>query len=73
MGMMSQMMLPAMLGGGPQAQGLAEAVGQFLENPGELEIAVESIDPAGIPIMELGTMSAPAALMERIEIDAQAR
>ncbi|KPQ10050.1 MAG: hypothetical protein HLUCCO17_12295 [Saliniramus fredricksonii] len=73
MGMMSQMMLPAMLGGGPQAQGLAEAVGQFLENPGELEIAVESIDPAGIPIMELGTMSTPAALMERIEIDAQAR
>ena len=73
LGMMSQMMLPAILGGGPQAQSLAQAVGRFLENPGELEIAVESIDPAGIPLMELGTMSAPAALMERIEIDAQAR
>lgn len=73
MGMMSQMMLPAILGGGPNAQNLAEAVGRFLENPGELEIAVESIDPAGIPVMELGTMSNPAALMERIEIDAQAR
>ncbi|MCC5976714.1 MAG: hypothetical protein JJU21_01505 [Salinarimonas sp.] len=73
LGMMSQMMLPAILGGGPQAQGLAEAVGRFLENPGELEIAVEAIDPAGIPLMELGTMSAPADLMQRIEIDAQAR
>ncbi len=73
LGMMSQMMLPAMLGGGPQAQNLAEAVGSFLENPGELEIAIEAIDPAGIPLMELGTIDAPAALMERIEIDAQAR
>ena len=73
LGMMSQMMLPAILGGGPQAQGLAEAVSRFLENPGELEIAVEAIDPAGIPLMELGTMSTPAALMQRIEIDARAR
>lgn len=73
LGMMSQMMLPAILGGGPQAQSLAEAVGQFLENPGELEIAIEAIDPAGIPLMELGAMNAPAELMQRIEIDAQAR
>lgn len=73
LGMMSQMMLPAILGGGPQAQSLAQAVGQFLENPGELEIAIEAIDPAGIPLMELGAMNAPAELMQRIEIDAQAR
>ena len=38
MGMMSQMMLAGVLGAGRRRRALAEAVGQFLENPGELRV-----------------------------------
>ena len=72
-GMMATAMLPAMLGNSEQARGLSQAVGQFLANPGELEISATARNGDGIAFGEFLAVSQPAALLEQMDLSATAR
>jgi hypothetical protein len=72
-GMMATAMLPAMLGNSEQARGLSQAIGQFLANPGELEISATARDGDGIAFGQFLSISQPAALLEQIDLSATAR
>ncbi|MGJ3265073.1 MAG: hypothetical protein ACFE0R_17760, partial [Salinarimonas sp.] len=71
--MMARAMLPAVLGGTPEARALGDAVASFVEAPGELDVVVTSADPAGIPVMDLGQTQNPLELLPLVTIEAQAR
>jgi hypothetical protein len=72
-GMMATAMLPAMLGNSEQARELGQAVGQFLSQPGELEISATARDGAGIAFGQFLTITQPAGLLEQIDLSATAR
>jgi len=72
-GMMATAMLPAMLGNSEQARGLSQAIGQFVANPGELEISATARNGEGIAFGEFLAISQPAALLEQIDLSATAR
>jgi hypothetical protein len=72
-GMMATAMLPAMLGNSDQARSLSQAIGQFITNPGELEISATARNGEGIAFGEFLTISQPAALLEKIDLSATAR
>jgi hypothetical protein len=72
-GMMATAMLPAMLGNSEQARSLSQAIGQFIANPGELEISATARNGQGIAFAEFLAISQPAALLEKIDLSATAR
>jgi len=72
-GMMATAMLPAMLGNSEQALGLSQAIGQFVANPGELEISATARNGDGIAFGEFLAISQPAAILEMIDLSATAR
>jgi hypothetical protein len=72
-GMMATAMLPAMLGNSEQARSLSQAIGQFVANPGELEISATARNGEGISFGEFLAISQPAALLEKIDLSATAR
>ena len=71
--MMARGMLPAMLGGTPESRALGDALAAFVTKPGELDLVVRSVDPAGIPLMEFTMVDNPMAFLPRISIEAEAR
>jgi len=72
-GMMATAMLPAMLGNSEQARALSQAIGQFVANPGELEISATARNNGGLAFTEFLSISQPAALLERLDLSATAR
>ncbi len=72
-GMMATAMMPAMLGGSAQAQALAEAVGAFIAEPGELEVSAVSREQEGVPLKSLRAIGQPAGLLEQFEVSAEKR
>ena len=64
--------VPVILGNGPAAKDIGAAMGQFVMNPGKLTIHAKSKEPTGIGFVELGTASSPAAVLERLDVDAKA-
>lgn len=73
LGALTQLMLPEMLGGTPEARQLANELSRFVQDPGELEISVVSRRPDGVPILEITTAPAPAALLEQFDVTIEAR
>ncbi|GGK49051.1 hypothetical protein [Salinarimonas ramus] len=71
--MMARAMLPAMLGGTPEARALGDAIAAFVETPGELDVVVTAKEPTGIPVMQLGQTENPMDLLPLVSIEAQAR
>ena len=64
--------VPVILGNGPAAKSIGAAMGQFVMNPGKLTIRAKSKEPTGIGFVELGTAPSPAAVLDRLDIDARA-
>ncbi|WP_372423096.1 hypothetical protein [Salinarimonas chemoclinalis] len=71
--MTARTMVPAQLGGTPEAIALGEALATFLEAPGALDVSVTAIDPAGIPFAAVMQTDDPRALLPLVTIEAQAR
>ncbi|WP_156917643.1 hypothetical protein [Salinarimonas rosea] len=71
--MLARTMVPAALGGTPEALALGEALATFLEAPGELDVSVSAVDPAGIPLAAAMQTDDPLSLLPLVTIEAQAR
>jgi hypothetical protein len=67
-------MIPMMLGGTEQAQQVANAVMTFLNRGSSLKITVVAKDAAGLGFMDfMAAESNPAALVEKVDISAEAQ
>lgn len=64
--------VPVILGNGPAAKTIGAAMGQFVMNPGKLTIRAKAKEPTGIGFVELGTAPSPAAVLDRLDVDAKA-
>jgi len=73
LGALTQLMLPEMLGGTPEARQLANELSRFVQDPGELEISIVSRRPDGVPLLEITTAPAPAAVLEQFDVTIEAR
>lgn len=73
LGALTQLMLPEMLGGTPEARQLANELSRFVQDPGELEISMVSRRPEGVPMLEITTAPAPAAVLEQFDVTIEAR
>lgn len=73
LGALTQLMLPEMLGGTPEARQLANELSRFVQDPGELEISIVSRRPDGVPMLEITTAPAPAAVLEQFDVTIEAR
>jgi hypothetical protein len=67
-------MIPMMLGGTAQAQKVANAVMTFLNGGSSLKITAVAKDAAGLGLMDfMAAQANPAALVEKVDISAEAR
>ncbi|SFL85459.1 hypothetical protein [Methylobacterium pseudosasicola] len=64
--------VPVILGNTAAAKGIGAAMGQFVMKPGKLVLHAKSKEPAGIGFIDIGAARSPAALLERIDVDAKA-
>ena len=64
--------VPAILGSGPAAKGIGAALGQFVMKPGRLVLRAKAKEPAGIGFIDLGAARSPAAVLDRMDVDAKA-
>ncbi|MDP4002977.1 hypothetical protein [Methylobacterium sp. NEAU K] len=64
--------VPVILGNTPAAKGLGAAMGQFVMKPGKLVVRAKSKEPAGIGFIDIGAARSPAAVLERLDVDAKA-
>ncbi len=64
--------VPVILGNGPAAKDIGAAMGQFVMNPGKLTIRAKSKEPAGVGFVEIGTARSPAAVLDRLDVEAKA-
>jgi hypothetical protein len=64
--------VPVILGNSPAAKEIGSAMGQFVMNPGKLTLRAKSKEPAGLGFVELGTARSPAAVMDRLDVEAKA-
>ncbi|MGP9818942.1 hypothetical protein ACTZWW_02910 [Salinarimonas sp. NSM] len=71
--MAARTMVPAQLGATPEAIALGEALATFLEAPGELDVSVTAVDPAGVPLAAAMQTEDPRELLPLVTIEAQAR
>ena len=71
---LTQLMLPEMLGGTPEARQLANELSRFVQDPGELEISIVSRRPGGVPpARDTPPAPAPAAVLEQFDVTIEAR
>ncbi|MCJ2133897.1 hypothetical protein MKK69_07405 [Methylobacterium sp. J-026] len=64
--------VPIILGNGPAAKGIGAAMGQFVLKPGKLVLHARAKEPAGIGFIDLGAARSPAAVLDRLDVDAKA-
>ncbi|MGH1589186.1 hypothetical protein ACRBEV_13495 [Methylobacterium phyllosphaerae] len=64
--------VPIILGNSAAAKGIGAAMGQFVMKPGKLVLHARSKEPAGIGFIDLGAARSPAAVLDRLEVDAKA-
>ncbi len=64
--------VPIILGNGPAAKGIGAAMGQFVLKPGKLVLHAKAKEPAGIGFIDLGAARSPAAVLDRLDVDAKA-
>lgn len=64
--------VPIILGNSAAAKGIGAAMGQFVMKPGKLVLHAKAKEPAGIGFIDLGAARSPAALLDRLDVDAKA-
>jgi hypothetical protein len=64
--------VPVILGSGPAAKGIGAALGQFVMKPGRLVLRAKAKEPAGIGFIDLGAAASPAAVLDRLDVEAKA-
>lgn len=70
---MAQALPLALLGGTPEALGLSNALGAFLNGTPNLKLTLTAVDPAGISLPELmAAQENPALLKDKVSIAAEA-
>ncbi len=69
----AQMMIPALLGGTPQAKSVAAAVSKFIAKPGRLVVTAKAKNPMGLGAADVLMNSGnPADVIAQVEITATA-
>lgn len=64
--------IPAVLGSGPAAKALAQAVGRFVAKPGKLTIQARARQPGGFGLADYMANPTPAGVLEAIDLTASA-
>jgi hypothetical protein len=64
--------VPVILGNTAAAKGIGAAMGQFVMKPGKLVVHAKAKEPAGIGFIDLGAARSPAAVLDRLDVDARA-
>jgi hypothetical protein len=64
--------VPIILGNSAAAKGIGAAMGQFVMKPGKLVVHAKAKEPAGIGFIDLGAARSPAAVLDRLEVEAKA-
>ena len=64
--------VPIILGNGAAAKGIGAAMGQFVMKPGKLVLHAKAKEPSGIGFIDLGAARSPAAVLDRLDVDAKA-
>lgn len=64
--------VPVILGNTPAAKGIGAAMGQFVMKPGKLVLRAKAKDAAGIGFIDLGAARSPAAVLDRMDVEAKA-
>ncbi|MDP4025897.1 hypothetical protein Q8W71_25015 [Methylobacterium sp. NEAU 140] len=64
--------VPVILGNTSAAKGIGAALGQFVMKPGRVALHAKSKDAAGIGFIDLGAARSPAAILDRLDIEAKA-
>ena len=64
--------VPIILGNSAAAKGIGAAMGQFVMKPGKLVVHARAREPAGIGFIDLGAARSPAAVLERLDVEAKA-
>ena len=64
--------VPAILGNTAAAKGIGAAMGQFVMKPGKLVVHAKAKEPAGIGFIDLGAARSPAAVLDRLDVEAKA-
>jgi hypothetical protein len=64
--------IPAMLGNSDNARKIAQAVSRFIAKPGKLMISLKTKKPEGLGLADVMMDSSPAAILEKLEVNASA-
>ena len=64
--------VPAILGNSVGAKAVGAAMGQFVTKPGTLSLSLRPKNGTGIGMLEFGAAPTPAALFDRLEVNAKA-
>ncbi|KAB1074238.1 hypothetical protein [Methylobacterium planeticum] len=64
--------VPVILGNSPAAKAIGAAMGQFVTKPGRLSVSAKAKDGAGLGVADFSTAGSPAALLDKLEVNAKA-
>ena len=64
--------VPIILGNSAAAKGIGAAMGQFVMKPGKLVLHAKAKEASGIGFIDLGAARSPAAVLDRLDVDAKA-
>lgn len=64
--------VPAILGNSAGAKAIGAAMGQFVARPGTLSLSAKAKNAAGIGMVEFSASPTPAAVLDRLEVNAKA-
>ncbi|MCJ2036096.1 hypothetical protein [Methylobacterium sp. J-068] len=64
--------VPAILGNSVGAKAIGAAMGQFVTKPGTLSLSLRPKNGTGIGMLEFGAAPTPAALLDRLDVNAKA-
>ncbi|AWN37313.1 hypothetical protein [Methylobacterium radiodurans] len=68
----SQFGVPVILGGSAGARAIGTALGQFVQKPGRLVLKARARDAAGLGFADVALARSPAAILDRVEVEAKA-
>lgn len=64
--------VPAILGNSTAAQAIGAAMGRFVVKPGRLVVTVKAKNANGLGFVDFGTARSPAAILDKLDVDARA-
>lgn len=71
-GVMAAVGVPPMLGNGPAAKAIGQALARFVAKPGRLTVSARAKDAEGLGIADVTGVREPAAVLDRLEVSATA-